>query len=300
MEKTPRVSVIMIDGSFRESFHAIDFFCNQTLRPDEYELIWVEYTDAVSPELQAQIDKYTHARIIMLGRSGLYHSSYCFNAGIMAARADLVVIPDADVVVEPDFLESVWHEHQALDKLAMYIHRLDEPEAAHKTPANLGHLKNVCEIRSPGNFGGCLTVRKKWLLVINGYEQHPVFASGFHGNGFDINMRFRSLGLYILWHPTLRLYHPWHPFTASTSAKTLAKKQNAVSRYRTHHLLTDAFEGIDPARNTPLPEDLAERLERIDEQQTGEQVHTKPVRAESRVRRLSRKIKGTRRNDIRG
>ena len=46
----PLISVIMVDGSFRESFHAIDFFGNQTF--DDFELLWVEYYDRIDPRLQ--------------------------------------------------------------------------------------------------------------------------------------------------------------------------------------------------------------------------------------------------------
>ena len=47
----------MIDGSFRESFHSIRFFCSQTLPADQYELLWVEYHDRVGPALRAEIDE---------------------------------------------------------------------------------------------------------------------------------------------------------------------------------------------------------------------------------------------------
>ena len=54
---------------------------------------------------------------------------------------------------------------------------------------------------------------KKWLLEINGYEQHKIFESGFHANGMDIYSRFKNFGLAIMWTPAVKLYHPWHPFT---------------------------------------------------------------------------------------
>jgi hypothetical protein len=113
-------------------------------------------------------------------------------------------------------------------------------------------------LKHPSNFGACLTVRKKWLLAINGYEQHPIFGTGFHANGNDINTRFKNLGLPIMWHPGIRLYHPWHIFT--THQDPIYDKQHAVIRYRAVALITQAFEGIDSTKNIPFPETLISEI----------------------------------------
>lgn len=258
MNSTPKMSIVMVDGSFRESYHAIDFFCQQDLPPDEYELIWVEYYDKVNPALAAEVAKYPNARIITLGRTGVYHSSYCFNAGIAASRGELVLIPDADLVAEPDMLRAVWDMHQTDDRLVMYLFRYEEPEELHQAVPTLDHLQRVCTMTSPSNFGACLTVRKRWLETINGYEQHDVFGTGFHANGQDINTRFKNLGLPVMWHPRIKLYHPWHPFTKA--ADDAYRRQEVVIRYRAVNLLTDAYEGLDPARSRAMPADLVEKL----------------------------------------
>lgn len=255
---TPRMSIVMVDGGFRESYHAIDFFCQQSLPAEDYELIWVEYYDTVNPALAAQIAKYPNARVITLNRSGVYHSSYCFNAGIAASRAELILIPDADLVVEPDMLQAVWEMHQTDERLVMYLFRYEELEAQRQAAITLEHLQDVCVMKSPSNFGACLTVRKKWLTAINGYEQHPVFGTGFHANGQDVNTRFKNLGLPIMWHPHIKLYHPWHPFTKA--ADDAYNRQLVVIRYRAVNLLTHAFEGLDPAHAQAMPEDLVALL----------------------------------------
>lgn len=107
---------------------------------------------------------------------------------------------------------------------------------------------------SPSNFGACLTVRKRWLSAINGYEQHPVFGTGFHANGQDVNTRLKNFGLPIMWHPKIKLYHPWHPFTKASDHAY--RRQEVVIRYRAVNLLSTAFEGLDAARNKPMPDDL--------------------------------------------
>jgi hypothetical protein len=251
----PKISVIMVDGGFREAFHAVDFFCDQTLAPDDYELLWVEFYDRVDPQLSTNIAKYPNSRLITLGRSGPYHSSYCFNRGITEARGDLIVVPDGDIVVERDFLAGLLAEHEANERLVMYCYRYEELEADHVSGrlASLEHLRPVCVLTNPNNFGTCLSVRKRWLLDINGYDLHWVFHTPFHANGRDVYMRLKNLGLQVMWHPTLKCYHPWHPLTRF-DARLEYGQQAIVTDWRNHHLHTLAFDGIDPARNAPFPE----------------------------------------------
>ncbi len=253
----PALSVIMVDGSFREAFHAVDFFARQTF--DNFELIWVEYYDDVNPVLRQKLAGRCDFRSIALHRSGIYHSSFCFNAGIRASSAELLVVPDGDVAVEGDFLERVWEEHAENERLVMYVHRRNEPREQHVAEVTLEHLGPVARVTNPENYGGCLTVRKKWLLAINGYEQHWVFGHGAHANGRDVYTRLKNLGLHIQWHPELKLYHPWHAGTRVAASSY--RLQQIVIDYRTRSLATSAFEGLDPSRNSALPPDLTARIE---------------------------------------
>lgn len=253
----PAISVIMVDGSFRESFHAVDFLASQTF--DDFELRWVEYYDDVDPVLQRKLAGHSNFHAVTLDRSGVYHSSYCFNAGIRASTAELLVITDGDVAVESDFLQGVWDEHAENEKLVMYVHRHNEPRAQHVPEVSLEHLRAVATVTNPENYGGCLTVRKKWLLAINGYEEHWAFSRGEHANGRDVFTRLKNLGLHIQWHPELKLYHPWHPGTLA--AATPYRLQQLVIDYRARSLGTSAFEGLDPSRNSALPSDLTARIE---------------------------------------
>ncbi len=259
----PRISVIMVDGSFREHFHAIRYFGNQTLAPEEYELLWVEFYQDVKPELRAEIEKFPNFRIITLGNNAttVYHSSFCFNRGIVEAQADLLAIPDADVVVERDFLDRVGQEHLTNDKLVMYIYRYNVFENDHIPNWTLDHLRKVSRNSNPNNYGSCLTVRKKWLLQINGYDQHPIFETEMHGNGYDVYCRLKAFGLHIMWSPDIKIYHPWHPMTGVWHDNY--EKQHVVSDWRSRALVSVAFHGIESERNWDLPLDLRKALDNI-------------------------------------
>lgn len=246
------ITVIMVDGSFREAHHAPRYFADQTIGRDRYEFLWCEYFGAAHPDLHEAIDPHDHMRIITLGRSGLYHSSYCFNAGITEARGKLIVIPDGDVVVEPDFLERLWQDHQRNDQLVEYCHRHNEPAESHRDDWDINHLRQACQITNPKNHGACLSVRKKHLLAINGYDQSPLFATGFHANDQDVYMRLRNLGLDVRWSPDIKLYHPWHPMTGEATPHYQPQLDCIYHRGQT--LETLPFEGIDSSKDRPTPE----------------------------------------------
>lgn len=253
-----KISVVMVDGSFREKFHIINSLNNQTFPKEDFEMLWVEFYNKANTKLKEN----GNVRIIVLGNSSEkeYHSSYCFNEGIRQSRGEVLVIPDADVLVEPSFLETIWKEHQSCTRLAMYFHRLNEPRELHDENKSftLDHLKNLAGVTTTSNFGGCLTLRKKWLMEINGYEQNVIFGSGAHANGYDVNTRLKNLGLHVMWHPIERLYHPWHPGTSTHSPRY--KLQHLIVEYRASNMMTTTFQGIDPSRDSAFPECLQQRL----------------------------------------
>lgn len=244
-----KISVIMVDGGFRERFHLIDYLNRQTLPRDEYELIWIEFYSAVKEELKEK----TNLKIITLNNSKEipYHSSYCFNKGIQESKGDLIVVIDADQVVEPTFLETIKREHEKCDELVMYIQRWDELKDQHQALKSyeLEYLRSVCRFVNLNNYGACLTVRKKWLLKINGYEQDPLFAE-LHANDKDCYARFKNLGLHIKWHPAERTYHPWHPNTLAISETYIL--QLSIVRKRELNLTCLPNYGLDPAQNKEI------------------------------------------------
>lgn len=142
----------------------------------------------------------------------------------------------------------------------MYFYRLEEPQKEHKSEISIDHLNKVGRLANPRNYGGCLSIRKKWLIEVNGYEQHPFLCSGFHANGLEMYTRLKNLGLHIRWHPNLRLYHPWHPF--SVIGTPLYKVQRILIDYKARNLIKTAFIGLVPSRNVELPPDLVIQLKR--------------------------------------
>jgi hypothetical protein len=103
-------------------------------------------------------------------------------------------------------------------------------------------------------------VRKKWLLEINGYEQDDVFRSGGdHANGLDVYTRFKNLGMHIMWHPRLKMYHPWH--THKPGSQNAYAPQKILISYRAKNLDILPYKGIDPVLDRDIPEQLQAQLD---------------------------------------
>ena len=241
-----KVSVIMIDGAFRENIYGAEYFTQQDFPENEYEVIWVEFYEKAMPSLYAN----KQLKIVTLGNPEemIYHSSYCFNEGIKQAKGELLIIPDADVIVKPNFVQKAWDIHQEYEKMAVYGYRCNETQQVPLCSLEFDELEKKCVITNPINYGGCLTVRKKWLLSINGYDQHEFFETGFHANGLDVYTRFRNFGLAIKWDLSLKLYHPRHTFTSEKAPEY--QKQRKLIEWRSGNLEYLTLEGIDSELNT--------------------------------------------------
>lgn len=236
-----KISVIMVDGGFRERFHLIDCWDNQTLSRRRYELIWVECFDRIPPELQAG----KHVKCVPLNRVGKpYSMSHCFNEGIRQSTGDLLVIIDADVFVGTDFLKEILSEHACYEDLVMYIRRYDQSEED-SGPITLDHLQRTCNLKNPTNYGGCITIRRKWMLKLNGYEQHPIFQGHNFAGALDLYIRLRNLGMTVKWHPSEKLYHPWHPKVEPKNREKVAAQRECIRR-RELSLIHLPYQGIDP------------------------------------------------------
>jgi hypothetical protein len=259
ISQNPKISVLLVDGSFRGHFALIDALKRQTFAAVDFEVLWIEYFAALKLELIEKLKGQSNFQAVTLKGQGVYHSSYCFNRGITQARGALLVILDADVLIEANFLESVWKEHQANDQLVMYVYRMDEPKRASGVCFDLDFLKKFCVLTNPENYGGCLTVRKNWLLSINGYEQHELLRGTAHANGRDLYTRFKNLGLPVKWHPELRLYHPWHPHPPGFKDGYLL--QHVLIRHRAANLDVLPYKGIDPTLDREIPHSLQALLD---------------------------------------
>jgi len=251
-------TVICWDGSFREHFDAVRCALGQTLPAERYEVIFAEYFERVNPEVLSLIEGHPNAQAFALGnrhpgRENEHVIGACVNEALRRARGDLIVIPDADVIFEPDFLEELIREHERVAELALYFYRMDEPPTPEPVPRTIEALRQVGEIQFPDNYGGCLSVRRRWLEEVNGYEEAPLWR-GYSSVDQDLARRLKALGLCIKWHPTKFLYHGYHPGCHAPDAASLERIRLQQLTYlkREKALETLPSRGLDPSRRPGL------------------------------------------------
>jgi Glycosyl transferase family 2 len=231
-----RASVILFDGGFRESFHTLDFLAGQTLPADRWETIWVDWRDRVAPD----VVRHENVRKVCLGQAPPYHIGRMVNEGVREATGDLLVILDGDVCVRPDFLAEVVATHEQIPDLVMHIRRWDQPQHQAATPRTIESLETTCEPLNPTNYGGCCSLERNWFEVVNGYTELPEFADQ-SGVAMEFYHRLMNIGLSHLWHPGLKLYHPWHPHDAPSDDLRRVRQHAVIG-----HVVTKRVKRADP------------------------------------------------------
>ena len=222
-----KISVIVWDGNFRENLHTIRFFGEQRMAHEEYEFLWVDYYGS-NDAVRSAMERYPNFRVVTLDRdpSETWHLGHCINEGARQSRGTLLVIPDGDIAVGPDFLEYVAAECGQSDHVT-YFRRYDELErdACEASTRDLAHLEQRCKLLNPLNYAGCLVLHRETFEKVNGYEEHPLF-SGPGMNAMETYVRLRNAGCSVRWSDR-KIYHPWHPNTGASSED---ERQRALLR----------------------------------------------------------------------
>lgn len=221
------ISIITWDAGFRENYHTVDSFCRQNYNVNDFEFIWVEFYSYIHPTLANKINSYPNARLLCLNnaKTTKWHLGKCLNAGIKASKGKLLVIPDGDIIVPSNLLKIAIEEHQNINELVLYFRRWDEPENKHREHSSydINYLDEFCHITNPTNYAGCLSIKKKHILKVNGYEESPVF-SGPGISGKELYIRLRNRGYAVKWHPFIKVFHPYHNSSGSSSFDKISMK----------------------------------------------------------------------------
>ncbi len=94
---SPKVSIVLLDWSCRESFHSLDYLNNQTISREQYEIIWIEYYGRCFPEIETGLKECERLgkrpiidRWIMMEMPDnvYYHKHLMFNIGIIASSGE--------------------------------------------------------------------------------------------------------------------------------------------------------------------------------------------------------------------
>ena len=203
------------------------------------QFIWAEYGSQVDPRIRDLMDSGPKNTLLTLDRSGPWHAGVCINEAVRAATGDLVVIIDGDIVAQPALLHDLAAAHAEIENLVCYVRRWDEPKPAAYREKSIADLEKSCIVTDAESYAACVSLRRATFESVGGMEEHPVFA-GPGVAGKELFVRLRNAGYPIMWHPTQRIFHPWHPGAVAARNAAEQRAQAWVVRCRSLALDTHA------------------------------------------------------------
>lgn len=233
----PRVSLVLLDWSCRESFHIFDYLAQQDVPREQFEVIWIEYYGLEASDIARRIraaeahgtpppvDRWI---VLDMPPAAYYHKHLMYNLGIIASRGELVMIGDSDAMLTPSFVRSMT---EAFDSDPGIVLHLDEIRSHSREFYPFNHptfeqvLAEGCinwregvttgllERHDPVhvlNYGACFVANHQDIVTIGGADEHIDYLGHICGP-YDLTWRLVNFGRREVWHEREFLYHLWHP-----------------------------------------------------------------------------------------
>ena len=257
---SPKISLILIDWSVRESFHLLYYLEKQTLHREQFEIVIIEYYSHISnaiKKFETEVDTWI---LLEMPTECYYHKHLMYNVGIAFSQGDIVIICDSDVMIKPSFLERIFIEFKKNSHIVLHLDQFRNNRKdlypfcypsfeevlgdgcinnLNEKTIGLTLIKDALHRR---NYGACLCAKRDDLINIGGADEHIDFV-GYICGPYDLTFRLVNLGKQEIWHPNEFLYHTWHPGEAGVN--------NYLGPHDGHHLSTTALESIYSARIFP-------------------------------------------------
>jgi hypothetical protein len=232
--KSPKVSLILLDWSVRESFHICRYLEQQTVPRDQFEILMVEYYSKLSPALLQFENSFDGIALLEMPRAHCYHKHLMYNIGFLLSKGEIVVICDSDAMVKPTFIETIIREFENNPSLVLH---LDQFRNSRKDlyPFNYPSFEEVIgkgcinwhdgvtsgtaatsDLLHRRNYGACFCCRREDFIAIGGADEHVDYVGHICGP-YDLTFRLSNLGRTEVWHREEFLYHTWHPGSDGTN-----------------------------------------------------------------------------------
>lgn len=265
----PKVSLVLLDWSVRESLHIFHYLSQQTVDRNEFEVVMVEYYGTISEHIRVfeeQVDTWV---ALDMPRDCYYHKHFMYNAGITLARGEIVMIGDSDAMVKPTFIETIIRNFEEDPAIVYHMDQFRNMKRSFY-PFNYpsfedvlgdGCINNVDGMTSgvlntedpihARNYGACMCARREDLIAIGGADMHIHYLGHICGP-YDMTFRLINHGRREVWETREFLYHTWHPGQAGAD--------NYMGPHDGRHMSTTALEALATGRVAPLLESPAIRV----------------------------------------
>jgi GT2 family glycosyltransferase len=268
---TPVVSIVLLDWSCRERFHALDWLSRQNVPREQFEIIWVELFERVVQKAMEDADV-----VITCGQKGPYHKHSGYNEGLLAAKGEILTVCDSDAVFPPDFVASIiesFHSDGGRRKSLVLMHY--ERRGQSEYPPGLNSIDELSRYQWADlwpNVGACMSVTRADAIRFGGFDEHYSYR-GYICGPYDLGWRLVNAGIPEIWHDEkVALWHFAHPIPAESAGDSWL---GALKRWREvgfphmdYHALT-AVESFSTGRLLPLEENRQVHCLRMSLRQIG-------------------------------
>jgi GT2 family glycosyltransferase len=214
--------------------------CLDSLRAQLFEGFEVIVVDDASTDDTAAVLARDYAAVRVVGRAANGGFAKAANAGIRAARADLVFLLNNDVTLEPDCLEKLWNAAAASDAALFcpvmlaegegpavvygagdLLRRSGRPEAA---GAGTFYADRAFPDRVFGVSGGAALIRREVFDTVGLFD--PAFVAYFEDADFCCRARLAGFTARLLPHVFV-----WHTGSASLGGRHLWRARRCCANH---------------------------------------------------------------------
>lgn len=234
----PRISLILLDWSCRESFHIFHYLQRQSAPRNAFEVIWVEFYDSKPKEIAELVAAQSQGApeildqwiVMNVSPESYYHKHAAYNVGIAAARGDIICIMDSDAFMGDNFISTLLATFDADPDIALHVDEVRNIDRRHypfdfppvqevlmgacvnwNGTTTVGLVDNATQLYTR-NYGACFCAKRDAVIAIGGADEHIDYMGHVCGP-YDLTFRLVNAGKRELWHPTEFIYHCWHPGT---------------------------------------------------------------------------------------
>jgi len=264
----PKVSLVLLDWSVRESFHLLHYLDRQNIPRDWFEVNIIEYYSRVSEPLKKFEEHVDNWILLNMPTGCYYHKHLMYNVGIALSAGDIVMIGDSDAMVRETFIETIVDAFEEDPKIIFHIdqfrnmrrdlHPFCYPDydvvlgdgCINNVNGQTAGVLNTTDPMHSRNYGSCMCAKREDLIAIGGADEHIDYLGHICGP-YDMTFRLINHGRREVWHMHEFMLHTWHPGQAGAD--------NYMGPHDGRHMSTTAMEALESGRTMPFRENAVIR-----------------------------------------